>query len=110
METGPKRRRFFMAAGALSAFVLIAQIFRHPSAVRELLSGGFVNGIHLAYPLTYTLFAPFFQLADAFTILSLNQHIALFIFLNILRFVWRWFVFIRRRFRWRMFIGEFIRT
>lgn len=61
----------------ISAVIVIGQVFHYPSAVKDAVTGGFPEGIRLTYPWAYHLFAPFFQIADHFTILGKVQHFTL---------------------------------
>ncbi len=78
---------------AIAIGVLASQFAAYPSQVRDIF-GAFHPGVCLRYPIVYTVFAPFFQAADALTVLSLDQHIAFLIFLNLLWFAVR--VYIRQ--------------
>ena len=62
----------------IASVVIAAGIyFARPGAVFEITNGRFVSGIRLDFPAVYLPFAPFFQIADHVTILSLHQHIAM---------------------------------
>ena len=60
----------------LTVAVVLGQVFGHPSDIKDIVTGQFNRGLRLHYPITYLLFAPFFQIADHLTILSTRQHIA----------------------------------
>jgi len=60
----------------LTVAIVLGQVFGHPSDIKDIVTGQFNKGIRLYYPITYLLFAPFFQIADHLTILSTRQHIA----------------------------------
>ena len=66
----------FTIAIVLTVAIVLGQVFGHPSDIKDIVTGQFNRGIRLHYPITYLLFAPFFQVADHFTILSTRQHIA----------------------------------
>ncbi|NIO09162.1 MAG: hypothetical protein GTO40_14580 [Deltaproteobacteria bacterium] len=56
--------------------IICGQIFAYPSDLQNIVTGQFNESVRLHYPLTYVLFAPFFQFADRVTILGTSQHIA----------------------------------
>ena len=60
----------------LTVAIVLGQVFGHPSDIKDIVTGQFNRGIRLHYPITYLLFAPFFQVADHLSILSTRQHIA----------------------------------
>jgi len=60
----------------LTVAIVLGQVFGYPSDIKDIVTGQFNKGIRLHYSLTYLLFAPFFQVADHLTILSIKQHIA----------------------------------
>src|SRR5207247_5524173 len=85
MKTSPRDIKFSAAlAGFLSLIIVLGQMVRNPSGVRDIVTGNSPEVVRLVYPLSYVFFAPFLHFADHFTILSLNQHIALFILLNLI--------------------------
>ncbi len=57
------------------------QIFRYPNSVRDIADGSFPDFLKLDYPLMYTVFAPFFEIADRWSFLSLRQHEVMLIWL-----------------------------
>jgi len=60
----------------LTVVIVLGQDFGYPSDIKDIVTGQFNKGIRLHYPITYLLFAPFFQIADHLSILSTRQHIA----------------------------------
>lgn len=91
-----KRERLFQCITFLiSAATLVlaaGQVFHYPGEIRDIVTGAFAGDARLEYSWAYTLFAPFLQAADHFTILSLNQHLALLSSWNLLWLLFRWFV------------------
>jgi hypothetical protein len=83
--------RLGVCAGLGTLGVLAGQVFPHPSAVRDAVTGEFPSFASIAYPKIYLFFSPFLQFADHFTVLSIRQHIAFFAFLNAAWFLFRAF-------------------
>src|SRR5690349_6635804 len=85
MEDSPAEKRCAVWTLALASLVVLAgQVFHRPNALRDLATGAFPADARLAYPALYLIFAPFFQMADHWTILGLNQHFALLAELNLI--------------------------
>lgn len=79
-----KRNKVLLFIAILfTIFLLLGQLFHYPSAVRDIVTGEFLSNCKLVYPWIYVLFAPFFQLVDHLTILSLKQHFAFLFLLNV---------------------------
>ena len=70
----------------LTSFLLLGRFFHYPNAVRDIVTGQFPENIRLFYPKIYLFFAPFFQFADHWTILSFKQHLS-FLFSLILGWI-----------------------
>lgn len=105
-----RRNRFlFTLLGLLAVCVLAGQLMPRPSAVRDAATGEFAADADLAYPALYTALAPLFQAADHFSILSLRQHAAILIFLNLVWFVFRTFVVWGSFAGWRTLLQELLR-
>src|SRR5438105_2841841 len=77
------QKSIFWSFIGLSLVILMGQIFRYPTPVKDLVTGKFPEMASLEYPTVYTIFAPFFQIADHFTILSASQYWTLLTWLNI---------------------------
>jgi hypothetical protein len=86
----------------LSVLVVLSSAFAI-SPIRDAASGGDVAEAYLQRPLTYTALAPFSNVLDTLTLITLRQHVALLIGALVLVAIWR---VIRARMRPTSAIGH----
>ncbi len=77
-----------LALLVLGTVLLLSQFVSYPSQVQNI-GGGFDSAVSLEYPAAYRVFAPFFQAADALTLLSMYQHLVFLLFVNLLWLAFR---------------------
>jgi hypothetical protein len=84
----PLYRRIQWTPLLISVAVLFAGVFAVPP-VRDAVTTADVSEAHLVRPLGYVVLAPLSNVFDTLTLLSLRQHIALFVGLAVLFALWR---------------------
>ncbi|MEK7744571.1 MAG: hypothetical protein AAB578_09320, partial [Elusimicrobiota bacterium] len=77
----PQLLRAAAVPAAATLFILAAQVFRFPSALKDAATGEFLPGYSLEFPWGHLLSAPFSAWADQITFNSLAQHKVLLLYI-----------------------------
>jgi len=88
------KKVFLGLASIITLILFLGQFFSYSNGLIDLVTDQIPSNCFLSYPTLYTIFAPFFLIADQITLLSLKQHISFIVFLNmgwfLIRFYLRW--------------------